>query len=73
MMFLTFKHVKLYKDSDIIYIRSCVECFVIFFLQKKNSVQDANKHMLRDNDSDESNMVWNAGSSEENFTFLSSC
>lgn len=53
-MFLTSKHIKLYKD--IIYIRSCVECIVIFISQK-TSVQDANKHMLKDNDSDESNMV----------------
>lgn len=31
--------------------------FCDFLFTKKNSVQDANKHMLRDNDSDDSNMV----------------
>lgn len=36
-----------------------MECFVIF------CIQDANKHMLKDNDSDESSMLLNAGSSEE--------
>lgn len=33
-----------------------MECFVIF------CIQDANKHTLKDNDSDESSMLLNAGS-----------